>query len=304
MKRKVLLSATIFCIFVVVSLSSCLSVNAQETTSTVHFTLDVPFVIADNNSTIRFASYGSYESASFNNGIWEYVGFALNIPKGYPTRLPGMGNSNFSISAWNCNVTVTCVQDLTGFPSSISWLNYTVSGTGNQSFNMYYPVNNITMIDWAVYIDGKNKTQNDGWTIKSDGWLAVTGATNTVSIHRHQIHAVEMKIREFKAQGMNDTQIVEELEKIGMWWNLETGSTALGTMMTREEMDRLHIPVPGSPATLNPSVAPASIDSPAPSSKPVTAESPVASSFIIAVSTIMFITVVFTAAIVGRAKKM
>lgn len=43
-----------------------------------------------------------------------------------------------------------------------------------------------------------------------------------------QPNPVEQKIAEFRAKGMTDDQIIEELRKFGMGWNPESGATAVG----------------------------------------------------------------------------
>lgn len=52
------------------------------------------------------------------------------------------------------------------------------------------------------------------------------------------VDPVTLKIREFRAQGMNDTQITVELAKLGMGWYPKTGATWIGTSPTPEELAR------------------------------------------------------------------
>jgi len=53
------------------------------------------------------------------------------------------------------------------------------------------------------------------------------------------VDPVTLKIREFREQGMNDTQITEELEKLGMGWWPPSGATWIGRRPTPEEQAKL-----------------------------------------------------------------
>jgi hypothetical protein len=50
------------------------------------------------------------------------------------------------------------------------------------------------------------------------------------------VNPVEPKIAEFKAKGMTDVQITEELKKLGMGWNPKSGATALLDTPSTEEL--------------------------------------------------------------------
>jgi hypothetical protein len=187
--------------------------GSTNSSAVCHFTPSSSFAIPMLNGSIAFAADGSYESATLNREVWDFAGFALCIPEEAGTTLPGMGKSNFSVSTQNSNITILCVENLNVFPPASGWLNYTVNGVGTQTFNMYYGNNSGMAIDWTVYIDGVNRAQGEGWDGANKGWITVTGASSSICIHRDNINPVEVKVREFKAQGMNDMQIVAELAK-------------------------------------------------------------------------------------------
>lgn len=58
------------------------------------------------------------------------------------------------------------------------------------------------------------------------------------------VDPVTLKIEEFKAKGMNDDQITEELDKLDMGWYPETGAVWMkGEQPTDEELKNL-LPLP------------------------------------------------------------
>ena len=59
------------------------------------------FDIPENNSTITFSSTGSYEIASLDNGVWNFVNFQLNNSFNLET---------FNVSAINSDVTIYSIQ--------------------------------------------------------------------------------------------------------------------------------------------------------------------------------------------------
>jgi len=50
------------------------------------------------------------------------------------------------------------------------------------------------------------------------------------------VDPVADNIKEFRAQGLADEQIVQKLEKVGMYWDPETGASWVGTFMTDDQM--------------------------------------------------------------------
>jgi len=63
------------------------------------------------------------------------------------------------------------------------------------------------------------------------------------------VDPVMLKVRELKEQGLNDTQIIAELEKLGMGWNPETGATWIGTTLSPEEEAQLPVPTILAPSS-------------------------------------------------------
>ena len=140
------------------------------------------------NSTINFGYNGTYlGTASLTNDVWYFQNLAVNgtTPNGIPLW-------DFAVSAQNCQMTITSYNPgaLTGMTNVAAWLNYTVVGVGIQTVNLNYG-NGVGSIvpNCTVYIDGENRTQGNGWSILSDGWVMVSGATSNVSIYYPPIPA-------------------------------------------------------------------------------------------------------------------
>ena len=139
------------------------------------------FAIPELNGTIYFAGGGSYNSASLSNNTWYFTGLIFTGAKNvFPPDFPKFNGATFSVSAQNCDVTITRLDVLNVFPPSSGWLEYTVAGVGTQIVNLNYA--NNAWLSYTVYVDGKVKAQNDGWSVTEDGWLTVTGATSNVKI--------------------------------------------------------------------------------------------------------------------------
>ena len=202
----------IVCTIVMLSPWTYLSVHAASTTN---FLPTDTFAIPENNSTIAFAYNGSYETATLENSTWVFTNLQLtpsNLTSNDDPLLDSPNTGNLGITAQDCNITITSfdrllIQD----PSDINntgnwltpgWLNYTVTGVGNQTVKMQFGTSNWTTTStyvgtntwpvgvYAVFIDGKNTQYNDGWTdtVDDEGMIAngtgivINGATSNVSI--------------------------------------------------------------------------------------------------------------------------
>ena len=184
MNRKALLTSTaLICAVVLLVSSSVLIAQAQNTTNAfpptnnINFTSSTQFPIPTYNSTVSFASGGSYANASLDNGTWNFNGLFVNSGT---SALPNIMGVGFSVSVQNCNVTITHLDALNVVPPFPGELDYTVAGVGSQSFNLHY--SNYGLLNLTVYIDGVAEPQNNGWTVSADGTLTITGAVSDVSI--------------------------------------------------------------------------------------------------------------------------
>jgi hypothetical protein len=154
------------------------TVLAQDDTDYTVFTPQDQFLIPKYSSAISFAAGGSYGNTSLIDNIWHFTKLILTNATNI---FPSFEGIRFSVSAQNCNLTITRIDTLNVFPPSSGWIEYKVSGVGNQSLNLNYSYEG--WLSYTVYIDGEEKAQNDGWTVTKDGWITVTGATSNVRIH-------------------------------------------------------------------------------------------------------------------------
>ncbi len=152
---------------------------AQQDEASVAFTSETQFSIPASNGSIGFAMGGSYTYASLENGTWNFAGLDLSGSSS-AMPLPMPTGFNFSASAQNSHVAITQFTRLNVFPPmGTGILEYTVSGVGSQTFNVYYPNH---WLKYTVTVDGVAKEENDGWAVTGDGWLTVTGATSAVKV--------------------------------------------------------------------------------------------------------------------------
>ena len=114
-----------------------------------------------------------------------------SIPNIFYKSEGATGSMELSVKARNSKVTITALSNtqtkLSQEEKSSTykldyWLNYSVSGIGQQSTRISLPSNDTNI---AVYFDGKAKGMGDGWYISKDqeSWLTVYDATANVSIH-------------------------------------------------------------------------------------------------------------------------
>jgi len=158
------------------------------------------FAIPNYDSSVNFSVGGSYENATlYDNGTWHFEGLALNSyslnmsARGAPHKgivtgrdvLPYLyDGGDFSVSDKNCKVTITAYEPLTQYYPYSGWLNYTVTGTGEQTFDLHLPGKAFY---WNITIDGEMKIQNESWTQSNNNLIKVTGARNNVTIHYDEI---------------------------------------------------------------------------------------------------------------------
>lgn len=153
---------------------------AQENEQSIAFSSQTEFPIPSLNGSVNFAMGGSYTYAALDNGVWNFAGLNL-LGSGNAVSFPMPTGFNLSVSASNSNLTITRFTRLNIFPPVGSGgIEYTVSGLGAQTFNLYYY--HDKWLNYSVQIDGVAKAENDGWNVTDDGWVTVTGATSHVKI--------------------------------------------------------------------------------------------------------------------------
>ena len=108
------------------------------------------------------------------------------------------GIGSLAVTAKNSNVTFTALGTeqyrLPGQGKDANvrieqWLNFSVSGVGEQSVGLFSGIG--THVNMTVNIDSVQRERGNGWVIAEDGqgngWLTVTNAKSTVSIHTSDI---------------------------------------------------------------------------------------------------------------------
>ena len=143
------------------------------------FTSETQFCIPEYDSFISFATGGSYSNASLIDNIWYFTDLIL---EGATSSIddPFFSGIRFSVSAQNSNIFFTRLDALNVYPPSSGWIEYTVSGAGNQQINLNY--SHPEWLNYTVYIDDEEKAQNNGWIVTNDGWITINGATSNVKI--------------------------------------------------------------------------------------------------------------------------
>lgn len=162
-------------IFLVSQLLSCsvVSVSAQ---SEVVFTSEDMFEIPSQNSSIRFASNGTYEAATLEEGFWSFQNLYM-----FDSR--ATEKLNLTISATDCDLTVYPYVS-TPYAYGVAllkWiiLRYSISGQGTQVINLGFDPNNGQL---DVLLDNEFTARNQGWTKTDDGTITITGSYSNVTL--------------------------------------------------------------------------------------------------------------------------
>jgi hypothetical protein len=215
MNRKLPLLIITLCAIAILSFYpfSAMGETTNQFTATptpIIFTPTTQFPIPATNGTISFAQIGFYENATLIDDAWVFSNLNLNSEQSsLLTDSPTTANLN--ITTQNSNITITRFERLltpdtkdyqnTGSWLTPGWLNYTVSGVGEQTIRIQFNLANWTQpspdsykgtATWpmgvAVYIDEK-PAEYDNFSWKSidevfpyGTGLIVNGANANVSI--------------------------------------------------------------------------------------------------------------------------
>jgi hypothetical protein len=149
------------------------SVNSQSNFS---FTEKDIFKIPSKNSSVRFATNGTYEVANFENDFWifkklDYLGSI------------GSEKLDIKVSATDCDLTFHPyrINSYSYGKAILKWkiIPYTVSNRGKQIIDLGVDTNGGHL---DVILDGEFVGRNQGWTISNDGTVTITGATSNVTL--------------------------------------------------------------------------------------------------------------------------
>ena len=181
-KRLTLLLIALL-VIVVAALTIKVGVLDNVTTS---FTPADGFKIPEYGTQINFANNGSYKSANLDNATGFYAWYFTNL---HLNNAILNHEESLAVSAQNSNLTISFYDQTADDFEINAQLNYSVTGNGDQDFNLniYY----AELQNMQVYVDGVAKTQDNGWTInyissQSAPWLTITGAKSNVTITYQQ----------------------------------------------------------------------------------------------------------------------
>ncbi len=173
-KRKSIVAFT-SAIFLLTQLLFCSFVSVS-TQSEVGFTSEDIFEMPSKNSSIRFASNGTYEVATLEDGVWSFQNLYI-----FDSRTTE--KLNLTISATDCDLTV---YPYVSAPykygvALLKWiiLRYTISGQGTQVINLGFDPNNGQL---DVILDNEFAARNQGWTKTDDGTITITGSYSNITL--------------------------------------------------------------------------------------------------------------------------
>ncbi len=145
--------------------------------SEISFTAVDVFEIPENNSSIWFATNGTYEKAFLENDTWFFYGLQFSVDVYRAEKL------NVSLSATDCNVTVYSffmfIRSSEQDNVTRLFFPYTVEGHGTQSVNLGFDLQQGQI---EAILDGEWIGLNHGWTRSADGIITVTALVNNVTL--------------------------------------------------------------------------------------------------------------------------
>ena len=143
--------------------------TAQAETEIKDFLPTDTFSMPDYNSSIRFATNGSYLAVTLVNGVWNFTGLKLGFSR---------NTANISVSAKNCNMTILSVSASNFSARSVS-MRYTVNGIGSQSVCFLDIPHQTSSVEWSVIVPGESGGRV--WLSEGQNWNLLPN--NTVVVH-------------------------------------------------------------------------------------------------------------------------
>jgi hypothetical protein len=171
------LRALIVCLIAsLIFLQACNTAKGQLETS---FTPNDRFNLQSLDGTISFGLNGTYSSATLANNTWIFENLSLNGSQPLDTLRVSTQNSSIIINSYQTfNTTLRAAR-----------LRYVAQGQGQQTFNIGIAASEWRWgvhPEWSVILESANYGvwlwEGEGWTIRPDGTLTVTGVVGNVSI--------------------------------------------------------------------------------------------------------------------------
>jgi hypothetical protein len=175
-KRKFSVLTRISTFVIIIQLVSCFAVLVVDAQHEITFTTADVFEIPSKNSSIRFATNGTYSNAIFENGEWSFE-------KLFFSELFGPEKLNVTVSATDCDITINpyLVFNRISRGENVKWVifSYMVLGQGTQVFNLGLDPKEGQL---DAILDGEFIGLNHGWSRAPDGTLTITAATTNVTL--------------------------------------------------------------------------------------------------------------------------
>ncbi len=191
-RRLVKVVTVAFSIIALFCLSLSHTVEAQNSTL---FNSTDSFVISDQNSSIRFATNGSYSSATLQDGTWVFKNLTLYNS----TRA-----NNLKISAYNSDVLIYAYSASSPYSqfSRFAIIIFSIERSGTQEFN--FCLNNSEPThpsEWGVVLpDGTFLAEGKNWQLLTDDTILISELTGNVTLVHYG----------FDASGKKDLSFYEE----------------------------------------------------------------------------------------------
>jgi len=160
---------------IIIQLVPCFTILADAQPE-IAFTTINKFEIPSNNSSIRFATNGTYKTASLENSVWTFEEL-------YFSYLLAPKKLTIKVSATDCDLTINPYRifNYSSRGENVKWVifTYTVLGHGTQKFNLGLDPKRGQL---DVILNGEFIGRNHGWTRAPDGTVTITQATANVTL--------------------------------------------------------------------------------------------------------------------------
>ncbi len=167
-------------IFTLLPLSDANATAEAETEIT--FTPNDRFPVTSFNGSIRFATNGSYTTATLTNGKWAFTNLRLNDSQTPSTLIIGVKDSN---------ITILSLRTF-NFSGRSTFLQYVAQGLGSQSVKLDLNSSRQTSpYEWSVIVPGASGAvwlaEGQNWNLESDNTVVINDLVGYVSVSHFNI---------------------------------------------------------------------------------------------------------------------
>ena len=159
----------------IIQLVSCFTILADAQPE-IAFTAVDKFEIPSNNSSISFATNGTYKRAGLENSVWTFEEL-------YFSNFLATEKLTIKVSATDCDLIINPYRifNYTSRGENVKWVifTYTVLGQGTQIFNLGLDPKRGQL---DVILNGEFIGRNQGWIRAPDGTITITRAATNVTL--------------------------------------------------------------------------------------------------------------------------